>query len=79
MKAYQAFFVYNGTQKGFQGYRLRGRLLPRKHRQNTERYDILCPHPGCHLHQKRHGTNASIYRCKNSHPVFLDLVEQTWT
>ena len=78
MKAYHTFFEYAGPQKGFQGLRLRGRLLPRVRNYKTETFDLLCPYPGCQRHQKRHGSNARIYRCKNAHPVYLDLTEQTW-
>lgn len=79
MKAYHTFFEYVGPQKSFQGYRLRGRLLPRGRNINTESFDLLCPYPACHRHQKRYGANARIYRCKNAHSVNLDLTEQTWS
>ncbi len=78
MKAYHTFFEYAGPQKAFQGYRLRGRLLPRTRNHTSESFDLLCPYAGCQRHQKRGGKNARAYWCKTGHSIRLDLENLSW-
>ncbi|KKM97475.1 hypothetical protein LCGC14_1167700 [marine sediment metagenome] len=78
MAAYHTVFEYAGPQKSFQGYRLRGRLLPRGRNQTTESFDLLCPYAGCQRRQRRQGKNTRDYWCKTGHSIRLDLNEMRW-
>lgn len=78
VREYRATFVYAGPEDAFQGHQIRGRLLPRESSITTERFDIVCPYQNCTRRQRKMGSHAGTYTCKNRHIIYLNLVDLTW-
>ncbi len=81
MRAFQSVFDYAGSQKVFQGYRIRGRLLPAKPNETYMRFDLACPYANCSCRQLATLGRYKIlelYECKNKHRIHLNVEELTW-